>query len=355
MKRRHYKALDAFRGVAALMVALYHFGGNDLTKSNAWVQHAWLFVDFFFVLSGFVLAHTYFFDGSMNFARFIRARLARLYPLMLYTLLVMLVFEGLKFLAVRAGILSFESSPFSKNDPQGFILNLLMLTSFGLDEHTWNVPAWSIAAEFWVNVVVAILFLWSGARRSFVLISLTLVVGAALALSTLTTSLDVTWDFGGVRCLYGFVLGMTAYAAHRRWPNVPQVDLVQGMALILGVVTILFFDRFWFVAPPIVFTLVVWAFSDERGVLARLLCRQPFAFLARISYSVYLNHLIVVIVVSKMMTVLFPSAGPGLSLMAIGLYLGIVVGYSTLTFRYIEEPARRALSIAKPDHLSDIA
>jgi peptidoglycan/LPS O-acetylase OafA/YrhL len=54
-----FENLDALRGTCALLVALFHLPANGLLASNALVRHAYLFVDYFFVLSGFVIAFSY--------------------------------------------------------------------------------------------------------------------------------------------------------------------------------------------------------------------------------------------------------------------------------------------------------
>ena len=79
--RRRYETLDALRGLAALAVVVFHLGQVRLAPDL--VPHGYLAVDFFFVLSGFVVAHAYeeALRGSLSFRSFALRRAIRLYPL----------------------------------------------------------------------------------------------------------------------------------------------------------------------------------------------------------------------------------------------------------------------------------
>ncbi len=93
---RHFVALDSLRGIAALMVAFHHFRTDSLLDGLTIVRQAWLFVDFFFLLSGFVIAATY----RDRLARghgvlpFMLLRIGRLYPLHLAILAAFVAAEG---------------------------------------------------------------------------------------------------------------------------------------------------------------------------------------------------------------------------------------------------------------------
>lgn len=84
--KKHYEILDGLRGIAAIMVVMLHileiFSGGDHTKLM--INHGYLAVDFFFLLSGFVIAHAY--DdrwNKMTIGQFFKRRLIRLHPLII--------------------------------------------------------------------------------------------------------------------------------------------------------------------------------------------------------------------------------------------------------------------------------
>src|ERR1700722_20952622 len=90
-----FGALESMRGVAALTVALYHTGWTNPVSDLPFVRNGYLMVDFFFVLSGFVICHSYGgkIESFQSFSRFIWLRLGRLYPLHVALLFVFLGFE----------------------------------------------------------------------------------------------------------------------------------------------------------------------------------------------------------------------------------------------------------------------
>src|SRR5712691_8834418 len=80
---QRFVVLDSWRGIAACLVALFHLDSYSHLYGVPFVRNSWLFVDFFFVLSGFVIAANYqqrLLDG-FGIERFLLLRLGRLYPL----------------------------------------------------------------------------------------------------------------------------------------------------------------------------------------------------------------------------------------------------------------------------------
>ena len=120
MEKFRFRALDSWRGICALMVALYHFEPLGRLYSGhiryfPVVSNGWIFVDFFFVLSGFVIYYTYSqkltnISSIINF--FIR-RFGRVWPLHAVVLLVLIATELLKFYSARNGA-AIESPPFTE-------------------------------------------------------------------------------------------------------------------------------------------------------------------------------------------------------------------------------------------------
>src|SRR5262245_62777512 len=92
---RRYVALDSWRGIAALLVALHHFSASGAICASGLVQGAWMCVDFFFVLSGFVIAANYRDRLARGFSamHFMLLRWGRLYPLHVATLMAYIAIE----------------------------------------------------------------------------------------------------------------------------------------------------------------------------------------------------------------------------------------------------------------------
>lgn len=82
----HYELLDGLRGVAALLVMFYHIGeGFATSPMDQHVNHGYLAVDFFFILSGFVIGYAYDdrWKTSLTLKSFFRRRLIRLHPMVI--------------------------------------------------------------------------------------------------------------------------------------------------------------------------------------------------------------------------------------------------------------------------------
>src|SRR5216683_6021851 len=91
-RSKHFIALDSLRGICASIVAFFHVDGDAFIKTIPVVANGFLFVDFFFVLSGFVIAASYgrkIVDGY-SIGKFMFLRLGRLYPLHAFMLLAYL-------------------------------------------------------------------------------------------------------------------------------------------------------------------------------------------------------------------------------------------------------------------------
>ncbi|MGL4325066.1 MAG: acyltransferase family protein, partial [Beijerinckiaceae bacterium] len=209
----HYLVLDVFRFVAALGVMLAHYGLVIVLRTGGsipdFIDRFHLLVDFFFILSGFVIALHY--DGRIasahDYADYMRRRLARIYPLHLLTLLLtVLIFA----LGVSVGM--------PVRDPARFDFSALpshfMLThAFSLTRAlTFNVPSWSLSAEFLVYLLFPLLALI--ARRGIVTVAAFVVIYVSglialrdwLGLGSWTRG---DFDLGALRAVPSFLAGIT--------------------------------------------------------------------------------------------------------------------------------------------------
>ncbi|WP_409425544.1 acyltransferase family protein [Pseudoalteromonas sp. RW-H-Ap-1] len=136
--------------IIGFIIPLPFFYGHKTT----FIFNSDIFVDFFFILSGFVIAHAYKSKiDSLNFQAYMQNRFARIYPLHLALLLAWLVFLSLKHLLYTQLNLG-NTDPLINNDFTSFFLNLFLLNAHNLDDQlTWNAPSWSIGAEFYTYLL----------------------------------------------------------------------------------------------------------------------------------------------------------------------------------------------------------
>jgi peptidoglycan/LPS O-acetylase OafA/YrhL len=297
--KAHFRVLDSWRGIAALLVALFHLNVFGAIYSLDFIRNGFLFVDFFFVLSGFVITHSYA-DRLVSFTgvgTFAIRRLGRLWPLHAVVLLAFVVAEVAKAVSAARGA-SFDKPPFTDGASPGSILtNLVFGQSFGIEKQlTWNPPSWSICAEFWTYltfaaaVLVASIWLRRIRFGSEIFITAILIGSASILMLFSQHGIDVTFDLGLARCIYGFLVGHLTY---RLWQVVSQVkfraELLEVATLTAAVlyVSIAGHTGYSFLAP-LVFAVVVFVFAFEAGLVSSLLLNRTNAWLGRISYSIYM-------------------------------------------------------------------
>lgn len=301
-----FQVLDSWRGMAALLVALFHFRFLGHFYEFSFVRNGWLWVDFFFVLSGFVITHAYRerLRSVRGIAYFAIRRFGRLWPLHAAILAIFLCFESLKWALIKAGVLENAIPAFAAGSVYSvpsLITNLLLVQSLGFhDGLTWNTPSWSISTEFYACLAFALACVLP--RRMFKL-TVAIAMGASFAMVAQSGSyLNTTYDFGFFRCVLGFLAGHVTYSAFqmlRQSGKTPSTPLEAG-ALIA---TVLFVSMLGYgastLAAPLVFSAVVLVFASEGGHVSALLARKPFQKLGEWSYSIYMVHMLVFMVASR--------------------------------------------------------
>lgn len=340
---REVAPLTGIRGLAALVVLLGH--AELWSRSGAHTFPAQVAVDLFFVLSGFVISLTYLGEGGRgvsDWKGYGLARFARIYPLHLATATALGLVGAA--LAVRAGkVLPNATFNF------GQVIQELLLTSplpvIGSDV-VWNNPSWSIGIEWWVYFTlfpVLALAAWRLPARGAV--ALALVVTGALALwLSLDPAVHVTRGWPAfARGLSGFLAGWAAWRlsiAPNRW--VPPTWLAGALGV--GVLVVAFaFARFiaeppWFCLPLL--PLLIYALAVSPGAAGRFLSLPPLMWLGDISYSTYMLHVPVLLIMEQVGGVGRALGGP-LVWMTICLAVSLPLGEAS--YRLFERPAQRLI------------
>jgi peptidoglycan/LPS O-acetylase OafA/YrhL len=351
--QQRFDVLDALRGLCALLVVLFHLPISSHIHGLPLLRHGYLFVDFFFVLSGFVIAHAYGARlGSVKeVGPFIAKRLGRVWPL---HAVMLAAFIGIEL--CRLWFHFDQATPFVRDrSVEAIFTNLLLIQSFNIHDYlTWNGPAWSISVEMGAYVVFAAVMVL--APRRFVPISLIIIVGGALiVLFNAPRFMNTTFNFGFPRAAYGFFLGCLV---HRVWVRKPPTfspavaSWLQAACLVLVGVYVSYADGPWTVAAPLFFAVSIWIFAEERGLISRLLSVRPMLALGHWSYSIYMVHMFVITI----MLILARKAHimPGgrridfgsmwlNDLFALAI-LALIVALSVVTYRFIEIPGRDSVN-----------
>jgi peptidoglycan/LPS O-acetylase OafA/YrhL len=346
---RYFFWVDGLRGVAALCVVVFHYhhfylddwqGRSDLPALThfPYARFVWPIyeyghyaVELFWVISGFVFAHVYL-QRPIGMRQFWGARFARLYPLHLVMLLVVVT---LQFLSMRT-VGHWEI--YGNNDLRHFLLQIVMASNWttlsrGL---SFNGPIWSVSLEvmaygfFFVSLIVL---------RALPLLAVGLAALAFIAYEFWPSDIPLVQP-GVARCAGFFFSGVGLYvlisAQEGRWKQF----FAFGTASLLVVTGICRgFEDMALVGFSLLFVLGA-AVLDLR----KQSCPVVFSFLGRTSYSLYLVH-----VPMQMFVLWVADAGFGgtrdfvRSLWVLPVYVLISVGLAYLANRWIEVPANHRL------------
>ncbi len=356
------------------MIAVYHTMWMSNVNSTALFNNGPILVDLFFVFSGFLMFTLY--DGHLNTGAqgrsFIKRRFARLYPIHFVMLLVALLYAFARVAAHWFGfatltpgeILPFQ--PGAAESWQSFLSNLTLTQSMGLhDSLSFNMPSWTVSVEFWTYFVFLGMMLWVRPKKPWHFTVIAGLVGVNYAvLSSLKPDMDFHYDLGFWRCLGGFFTGvLVAYIyrlslpVFRTWragiqANIfkPVATLVEVLVLAILVGFVIYFPgKAQFFIAPIAFIFVL-GFAFDMGGVSRLMGTRPLRYLGRISYSIYMVHILVSLFFSIAAEILFPKLfGPGWNeeLLSGDLlllpYLGLVILLSHFSYKYVEMPGRKAI------------
>lgn len=359
-----FLALHSWRGIAALLVALFHLNALGHFYGLDFIRNSFYFVDFFFVLSGFVISYSSYgqLTGSRSVLPFMIKRFGRVWPLHALMLAAFIAFPLGEWAACHATHLCGTAWPF---DPQhenlGTALSsLFLLHALGFeDAMSWNWPSWSISAEFWTYLVFAITVVLF--RRLLVPLALVIAIAAEAAIFLFAPSY-VTYSYSFLRCVTGFYAGFLIFRLYmsRRLPvrkpatllEVGSVSLVISFVVLAGTSPLAF-------AAPIVFATCIYVFAHQAGLLSALLIKTPFLRLGQWSYSIYMIHAFVLIVMLRLSSVAEKLMGEPIRIYAPGytpelyyyhdkysmdllalIYLAIVIALASITYRKFEAPVR---------------
>lgn len=351
-----FKSLEALRGIAAVMVVLFH-STFYLTSPSKLVMHSDLFVDFFFVLSGFVMAYAYQdrVVRQVSFKQFFILRLGRLYPLHLFMLLVWLPYIMAKVYLYQKGFGG--SDPQLSSNAYTFALNIFFLQGLAPNGQVgWNWPSWSVAVEFYTYLLFY-LFIVIESHRKTLIAPLLVSLSAFLLLYQSGPLLEVAW-YSIFRCVGGFFAGIFLYRCHQTKPLLTtctniQASILEVLSITLMLLSISFYENkpsVFFVLSVLSFMMVIIIFaSQSEGIVTNLLNRSLPQYLGKLSYSIYLTHGIILAAASNVIIHLFKFQKQDQFVNAVffngSIFLNtvlvlIVIVCSAITFRFVETPWR---------------
>ncbi len=359
--------LDTMRGWAALVVVFCHWqfflsmGTSESTYDvkrmpfyevlRPLYHNAWMGVDFFFTLSGFVFCLIYagrISDRQITWQKFTIVRLARLYPLHIATLLLVLIAQ-LAYSGLRSDFFIFRF-----NDLKHFLYNLFMVSSWGLEEgYSFNGSFWSVSVEVFLYIIFFLIcrirpmtwrvavtmtvlgfvlrHVYSPLGRgvsAFFLGCLMCLMYQSLVRRGLSRSLTRRLVFAGI-VLWGVFILISYYPPILNLRNFPFVWRIQNAWELLLLVRYPVYVLF----PYTILVVAVYETLNPP--------RRKDSILGDISYSLYMLHFPLQLMLALALVTFEVPHGVFYSIPFMLAFYAVLIAGSIASYRYFEHPARR--------------
>jgi len=358
----HYRILDGLRGVAALMVIWYHlFEAFATSPVDQQFNHGYLAVDFFFILSGFVIGYAY--DdrwGKMTRKDFFRRRLIRLQPMVIMGA----VLGTITFLIAGSEMWDGTQVPLSMV-MLALLLHLFLIPALpgagaevrGNGEmFPLNGPSWSLFFEYIGNILYALFLRRLSTRALQVLVALTAVALATFAIGNFSGfgHLGVGWTLADNNLTGGFLRLLFAFSAGLLMSRIFRPVRVRGAFWISGLAIVVLLsmpyigngEAPWMngiydaLCTIVLFPLLVWLGAS--GLTTDKATTRVCRFFGDISYPLYMVHYPFMYLFYAWVwknELSFAQAWP----VALALLFGIIV-LAWLVLKLYDEPLRKFLS-----------
>ncbi len=335
------KPLTSLRFFFAFMVLLSHCGSIDSYFDRHVFQEGFVGVSFFFVLSGFIIAYNYrekIEHGTISRQKFWVARIARIYPLHIFTVFIALLLHTELWQNGVSWIIH-------------LVPNLFLLQAFipkNSFYYSFNSPSWSLCCEMLFYTLFPFLVKWFNSIGR--LISVVGIMSGIILTGMSYTPEDqaivnTIWYVNPISRLCDFFIGMLLFALYAKYSKVSLnykiASMMEVMAVVIFLAFYLFSDSLSIVYRASAYywipvSLVVYVFALERGYISRLLSRKYLVYLGEISFGVYMFHFLVIDILVRIMHKIHIAPN---GVISFSILIFICLLLSSLSFRYIEKPA----------------
>ena len=297
-------------------------------------------VDLFFVLSGFIISYNYWQRFSVfsynTYRSFLWVRLARIYPVHFFTLIV----SALLLIGVRvSGFVG--TKDFSTWTAGNFLANAVLIHAWRLHYiDSWNNASWSVSCEWFAYLVFPLLVL-IGLKKLSVPIALMCSV-LFPAIPTVSAQAAYTPPYILlIKVLCEFTAGCLVYHVYTCRCEYPRVGrkLNYGVVVALTSVLVLVWE-YRRLAPDwlvLIFPFVILAVAESSGFFGRLVGSKTAVYWGRVSYSLYMTHNVTL----WLLKAVLPVHPGGVGMLLFLVYIASISVVAALTYHFVEEPARK--------------
>jgi peptidoglycan/LPS O-acetylase OafA/YrhL len=310
-KPKEIAALAGARALPPLMIVLFHFSEghhySGVPAIDLAATRGYLWVEFFFVLSGFILTHVYGPRLSelltrRGYVAFLRARLIRLYPLHLFMLLALAgLMVTARLLAAAGGYRSIYDMAYHPDmSAKGFVASLFLVHAWNsLNTLTWNGASWFVSVEF-ALILLFPFFVWLTWGRVWRGAALAATGLAGLIALDLTSrhGLDITYHNGVLRGLADFSAGVGLAVLFRGAGKIarlpPAAHSLAQLAVLLWLGWAIY-DTGWSHTHKDILTVLplmamVFVLAFDKGFLADAFKTRLLQRMGVWSYAIYMGQ-----------------------------------------------------------------
>ncbi|WP_440678957.1 acyltransferase family protein [Candidatus Pelagibacter sp. HIMB1611] len=334
--------LESLRGIAALIVALFHLPALSFYH----IESGWLGVYFFFSLSGFVIALNYFekikdWNSLINFKK---KRFFRLYPVHIFVLILVLLIQiGKIFLVDLLGI-SYEQKAFQPSEwftKLDFFQHIFLTQSVtNMGYHlSWNAAAWTISTEFYTYLIFSLIIL--SVKNNEIVFSI-IVILYVIFFDSVSHFLKPYVNFLLLDCLRYFLVGSLMYLIFKKIKfRINDFFVLSIISLIIYYNTIL--------PNYIIYSSIVLLIATQKkeNYIYKLLNQKYLVYFGTISYSFYMIHHVAFYILNQFLKIININFYTGITqynffldtaLTILYIVIGIVA--SILMYKFIENKIR---------------
>ncbi len=358
--KKHYEILDGLRGVAAVLVVIFHLlEAHSTSNMDQLMNHGYMAVDFFYVLSGFVVGYAYDdrWDTRMGIKEFFRRRLIRLHPMIVMGMIVGAICFYFQSCGLWPGI---SQVPIGKMLLVMVIGFTLLPVPLSMDIRGWhemhplNGPGWSLFYEYIANIFYALFVRKFSNTALAVLVFLSGVALLHLAVTSSNGDIIGGWSvelsqvrIGFTRLMYPFFAGLLlsrlvkpTKVKHAFWLCSLMIIILLSVPR-LGGTTHLWINGLY-IAVSIIFFFPLIVYLGASGELKGKYVSRISRFLGDISYPIYITHYPLVYIYTAWVTdgkLPLSSTFPVALLVLFGS-----VALAWLCLKFYDQPVRKFLA-----------
>ncbi len=357
--KQHYIILDALRGVAALTVVAFHIMEAHATSHfDQMINHGYLAVDFFFMLSGFVIAYAY--DdrwNSMSLITFFKRRVVRLQPMLIPAMIIGAAFFYLQDSPMWPQI---HSVPIWKTVLVMFIGFTLIPLPTSMDIRGWqemhplNGPAWSLFFEYIANILYALIIRKCSNITLMILIVISAIALVHLGITSPNGDIIGGWTLNSEQLYIGFTRLGYPFLAGLLLCRMAKIRVINNSFMICSVLLLIVLilprvgdaTSLWVnglydaLVVILVFPFIIWLGAG--GTIRSDKAKKCYKFLGDLSYPIYITHYPLVYTYTAWVSSNKPAWQSAVPWAILTFISAVIVAY--ICFIYYDRPVRKLLA-----------